>query len=523
MKTPIKQILFTLVATMMAFGNGIYAQATGNGNVIVQEYELSGFDKISTGGAFKVELVTSDHHFVHIETDENLFDNIEVKVRKGKLSLESKNIRKYTRLQVTVGLPSLVGLETSGAAKISGKNTFKGEHLILNSSGASEVKLDLDYGHIETTLSGASKAILTGQAGHHQVQSSGASKLTADELLTATTIVRASGASKAKVWAAETLEATTSGAASVNTAKIPPVFISNGNRTTMSSGGDVSGSRDATRISLGNVKVEVIDGDSITMVVAGRSISVDDKGNVNVKRTKPRKFNGHWAGVELGFNGLLTPDFNMNYPKQDAYLDLRMEKSINVNVNFYEQNIRLNKAGNVGLVSGLGLSWNNYRFANNVFITPDSLELKGYYMEGISTRKSKLTNLYLTVPLIFEVQTKGKRTVEKMHFAAGVIGGWRVRTHTKIFYNEPNAEFRLRDPESGQLLPLVMKSPGGSGRIIDKNHDSFHMRPFKLDATVRAGWGIINLYANYSLTSLFVTDRGPELYPFSVGICLTGW
>ncbi len=111
-----------------------------------------------------------------------------------------------------------------------------------------------------------------------------------------------------------------------------------------------------------------------------------------------------------------------------------------------------------------------------------------------------------------------------MHFAAGVVVGWRVRTHTKIYYNDANTTFNLRDPETGNLLPISLQSPANSNRNIVKDYDSFHMRPFKLDAGIRAGWGgIVNLYANYSLTSLFIKDKGPELYPFSVGIALTSW
>jgi hypothetical protein len=56
-----------------------------------------------------------------------------------------------------------------------------------------------------------------------------------------------------------------------------------------------------------------------------------------------------------------------------------------------------------------------------------------------------------------------------------------------------------------------------------KNRDDFHLHPFKMDATARIGWGWINLFGTYSLTSLFKEDKYPELYPFTAGITLTGW
>jgi hypothetical protein len=530
MKTLNKAITFSLIAFFLLGATMLKAQISGNGQVSILEYDLNNFNQIEVSGAFEVELSQSDEYFVRIETDENLFPNIEVKVRNEKLELGSKNIRKYSIMKAIIGMPELNGFEASGAVFLSSDNILAGESLILSLSGASKANLVLDYNFIETTLSGACKLTLEGQAESHSAKISGASKLHAGQLQTTSTVLHASGASKAHLWAQDHLETNTSGAATVSLDNTPEVWFSNGKQMSGQSDKKVvqtgRNKGDTTRVNIGDLNIEVIEDENVTVNIAGRKIVVDEDGNVDIKKKgkeKKRKFNGHWAGLELGFNGLLTPDFFMSYPKEDSYLDLRMEKSINVNLNFFEQNIPLNKARNVGLVSGLGLSWNNYRFGNNVYITPDSATLKGYLMDGVSVRKSKLTNLYLTVPLLFEVQSKGNKTMEKLHFAAGVIGGWRIRTHTKIYYNEPNKEFRLRDPETGTLLPIVQRSPDASNRAIVKKYDSFHMAPLKLDATVRAGWGIVNLYANYSITSLFIEDKGPELYPFSIGLLVTGW
>ena len=44
-----------------------------------------------------------------------------------------------------------------------------------------------------------------------------------------------------------------------------------------------------------------------------------------------------------------------------------------------------------------------------------------------------------------------------------------------------------------------------------------------MDASLRVGWGWINLYANVSLFEMFTVGKGPKLYPFSVGIMLVSW
>ena len=94
----------------------------------------------------------------------------------------------------------------------------------------------------------------------------------------------------------------------------------------------------------------------------------------------------------------------MNFPPVFEYMDLRMEKSAQVNLNLYEQNIALSKNQEWGMLTGIGISWNNYRFRRPTTLNPDSSYLIGYIDEGISVRKSKLAIAYLQIPLIFEWQ-----------------------------------------------------------------------------------------------------------------------
>ncbi len=94
MKTLNKLILSSLLMLLMMVPTMLKAQTTGNGNVSIQEFDLQNFNQIEVSGAFDVELSQSEQYFVKIETDENLFNNIEVKVQDGKLVLGSKKHQK---------------------------------------------------------------------------------------------------------------------------------------------------------------------------------------------------------------------------------------------------------------------------------------------------------------------------------------------------------------------------------------------------------------------------------------------
>ncbi len=516
-----KSIFTWILLASMMFSQALLAQKAGNGNLSTRTFELSQFSGIEAGGAIKVIYNQAPEYNVYFETDENLLDQVKMEVEDGVLKISVSNVRNATRLHANVTSPSLEKVKLSGAASFVAETAVQTEVLSLEGSGAAKIDLAVSGNQLITNLSGASKATLSGAVVTHEAQLSGASKLMAKALETENTKVLASGASDAWVTA-QNLEQDLSGAAKVNNETKPVVVVDHEDKVYVRTSESHNG--DTVNVNVGSVRVQVIDGDSTVVVVGSRKLIVDEDGNVNLTRDKKKehRFNGHWAGVEIGINGLLTPDFNMSYGQGLGFLDQRMEKSINVNLNFFEQNIPLNRKGTIGLVSGLGLTWNNYRFANNVMVVNEDNRFQGFYMEGVSVKKSKLVNNYLTLPLFLEFQTNAERKRENAHLAIGVVAGWRFSSHTKIYYLESNKDFWLSDPVDGSFV-RDMRTPSNSGRNIIKDHSSFQQTPFKLDASVRIGWGIVNLYGTYAITPLFIKDRGPELYPFSVGITLNGW
>ena len=128
--------------------------------------------------------------------------------------------------------------------------------------------------------------------------------------------------------------------------------------------------------------------------------------------------------------------------------------------------------------------------------------------------------MYITIPIFFEIQTKSRRW-KMFHFGIGGLISARVRTHTKIYFNQANQPYQLYDPITGTYIDRV--TPGGTNRNIVKEYNSFYLPPFKFDAMVRIGYSIINLFATYSLNPMFQDGRGPQLNRWTAGIMLVGW
>ncbi|MBE0663442.1 MAG: DUF2807 domain-containing protein [Bacteroidales bacterium] len=511
MKTLSKQTVTTcllLAALMLSFTVSAQRNVKGNKDVTTIEYIVDDFSAIDVGAAFKVTLTEADDPMVIIETDANLHDQISLRVKEGKLYIGSKGMTNPTKLDVHIYYTELVSVSVGGAASLEGSDPIETTEFVLDVSGAAKANLALDVEQLITNISGASKVTLAGTADTHITEVSGAASLQAVSLLTETTRARVSGAGKAKITATDKIDSDVSGAgrleyydgaSMVSVGKEGQFSIEIDEDIHADSLGYIdvisSDGSDSVRIKVGNVEIEVYDGENTRVKVGSGQLEVDESGKVQIQKTKKKeRFNGHWAGFNLGINGYMTPDNKLEVPQEYAFLDLRYEKSINVHLNLFEQNFNL--IGNkLGLVTGLGFEWNNYRFDDKVKLDHTADVIAEIENPDKDYTKSKLNVRYLNIPLILEFQTNPKSNLNSFHIGAGVVGGLRVGSHSKNVY-ETNKKQK------------------------EKERDDFHLNPFKADATVRIGWGKLSLYGNYSLLTLFRENKGPELYPFSAGITL---
>lgn len=210
------------------------------------------------------------------------------------------------------------------------------------------------------------------------------------------------------------------------------------------------------------------------------------------------KFEGHWSGVELGINGFAHADYSMYPASENHFLDNDVISSnvLNLNILQYSKGIQQTR-NNIGLVTGLGLSFQSYHLDNNTTISVDeNRKIHPSLLYFDSSQKSKLSSLYLEVPLLLEFQVPVKNADNRLYLSVGLTGAKRLETHTKVKYHKNGKREKL-------------KSPG-----------EYAIKDFKVAGTIRVGYRWVNLFATYDLAPLFENRRGPKLYSFSAGIKL---
>ena len=210
------------------------------------------------------------------------------------------------------------------------------------------------------------------------------------------------------------------------------------------------------------------------------------------------KFEGHWSGVEFGFNGLANADYRMYPASENHFLDNDLFRSnvLNLNILQYSRGIQQTR-NNIGLVTGLGLSFQSYHLDNNTTILVDeNQKIHPSVIFYDSSQKSKLSIAYLEVPLLLEFQVPIRNKANRVYFSAGVTGAKRIESHSKMKYHKNGKREKL-------------KSPG-----------DYSINDYKVAISFRVGYRWANLFSSYDIVPLFENRRGPVLYPFSFGLKL---
>jgi len=158
---------------------------------------------------------------------------------------------------------------------------------------------------------------------------------------------------------------------------------------------------------------------------------------------------------------------------------------------------------NFSFAAGLGIGTSNIYFNDQVVIM--NTDADAIRFQNVDTaqdtdiyKKSKLSTAYLEAP--FELRFFGNKENRNRGFKAaiGMKVGLLVGAHSKTKYTV------------------------GGTTIAEKTNTKRYLQTWKFAPTARVGWGNFSINASYNISALFNNGAGPEVFPYSVGICITG-
>lgn len=175
-------------------------------------------------------------------------------------------------------------------------------------------------------------------------------------------------------------------------------------------------------------------------------------------------------GIGRGFNGYLCYDF----PIKKAPLSVAI---------------------------GAGIGTSNIYFTDDqqLVLTDSAGQSQAIFTgEREAYKRFKLSTAYLEAPI--ELRYFGNRENRNKGFKAaiGMRVGTLVNAHTKGVYDL------------------------GGSKVVEKENTRRFFEQYRVGATLRLGWGNFSLFGAYNLNPLFKEGQGPQVQPYSVGLCISG-
>lgn len=192
--------------------------AAGSGNVISQDYNLTGFNAVEINGQGELFIVQQENWTVSIEAEDNILENLDVRIENGMLIVEKRGagfFRNTKPIKIYVGLPEINEIKINGFGSINSLEVIAAENLSLAIAGSGAINFILDVTELDLVLSGSGEANLKGKADRQELTISGSGNIKAFDLQTKETKISIFGSGDVDVFAEEILNVVISGSGNV--------------------------------------------------------------------------------------------------------------------------------------------------------------------------------------------------------------------------------------------------------------------------------------------------------------------
>ncbi len=190
---PGKQVLAERSTDTPIVGSGVAASKT---------WDLADFTRIQIGSTFQAQIARGTTFKITTTADDNVLPFVRVS-KEGetlKIGLEPRRGFQFKKpLTAEIMLPTLIGLDMSGASTAHLKGFESEKTLTLNVSGASTLDGAIGVENADVLVDGSSTISLTGRAASARLSADGASQLKLAEFVLSACEVSIDGASRAAV------------------------------------------------------------------------------------------------------------------------------------------------------------------------------------------------------------------------------------------------------------------------------------------------------------------------------------
>lgn len=190
-------------------------------------------------------------------------------------------------------------------------------------------------------------------------------------------------------------------------------------------------------------------------------------------------FGGRIGNFEISKLCLINPDYRQYPDNQHDFLYLG-NKALRIDLNIIT--VSSNNSNRFRVNSGIGLTWENYVWENNIHLANNGETVIPVYPSENTYKKSKMMNFGLHIPIQIFVNLS-----REFYLSGGIYGNWFFKQHCTT--KTPKERFTLKGVNNLQ------------GGIV-----------------ANIGYEWLYVSCRYSLTPLFKKGEGPKVAPLSFGL-----
>lgn len=170
-------VLVGLVVLINACGGTGTVVIPNAGDMVVERYDLSGFQEVEVAGFFEAEITQGERYQVLVEAEQALLPYLEVKVRGGRLQVGLKpgitfNFEDASQ-RIEVTLPALTRARIGNHSTLQLTGFTVEEPLRLEVADFSTLRGSIDAGEVQVDVTNHSSLILDGSASSVTGQATG--------------------------------------------------------------------------------------------------------------------------------------------------------------------------------------------------------------------------------------------------------------------------------------------------------------------------------------------------------------
>ncbi len=153
---------------------------------------------------------------------------------------------------------------------------------------------------------------------------------------------------------------------------------------------------------------------------------------------------------------------------------------------------------------GLGLGYTRNNLYSNGIVKQDftnRITTITPIADGVKYNSNKLAFTYVSLPL--EIRFRSSNNIR---VAFGLRSSILVDAFSKYYGHNPDTTLYGQNDQ----LKIV-------------NHDISNKEKYAFEITARAGWKFVTLNGSYMLNKLFISDKGPQIGGYTLGLTLSIW